>query len=246
MKAKGVDPVSSTKGILKGWSLKFNVQHWFKHEGGVGNIQPSSSPNDFVEGMLHECKDEHLGALDALEAYGYGYDRIDVLVETEKGKVKAYVYVGLPAFLDDSYLPSQRYLNIILKGAEAAGLSKPYIEKLRKHPVHVPRDYPDFEYPADIGKRFTEKTLSAYPHFTALANAVFDMSGARSQLECLGGIFGGKDMTLFHVKRLDTSDGSETLEDIKNGKISMEGKKYLNAYLHEYTREFKFVGRYLR
>jgi sulfite reductase (NADPH) flavoprotein alpha-component len=70
------------------------------------------------------------------------------------------------------------------------------------------------------------------------------MRGAESRLDCLLDLFGGKDMTLFHLKRLDTSDGTETLEDIKNGNISPEGKNYLNTYLHEYAREFKYAGRY--
>ena len=56
---------------------------------------------------------------------------------------------------------------------------------------------------------------------------------------------GGKDMTLFHLKRLDTSDGSETLADIKHGHITEPGRKYLNAYLHEYDAEFRYVGRYV-
>lgn len=38
------------------------------------------------------------------------------------------------------------------------------------------------------------------------------MSGARWQYSFLHSYFGGKDMTLFHLKRLDTSDGGETLE----------------------------------
>ena len=245
LKAKGVKPLSSTCGILRGWQLRFNVQHWFRHEGGVGNVQPSNNLNDVVEGMVHECLDEHLAPLDAVEAYGKGYDRIEVEVETASGVVKAWTYVGLPGFLDDRCLPTQRYLNIIIKGAEAAGLSQSYIEKLRQHPTHLAEEYPAFEFPAVNGSVFDEHTLAMQPHLTALSGAVFDMSEARSQLECLGPLFGGKDMTLFHLKRLDTSDGTETLNDVREGRISNEGKKYLNAYLHEYNREFKYVGRYL-
>jgi sulfite reductase (NADPH) flavoprotein alpha-component len=58
------------------------------------------------------------------------------------------------------------------------------------------------------------------------------------------GLFGGKDMTLFHVKRLDSSDGSETMEDIQQGNISEAAKNYLNAYLWEYSREFSYAGRF--
>ena len=245
LKAKGVDPVSSTKGVLFGWQLKFNVKHWFRHEGGVGNIQPVSDNTVFVEGVVHECKDEHLASLDAMEAYGSGYDRILVEVKTEKGPVKSFAYIGLPAALDDSCLPSRRYLNIIIKGAEAAGLSKPYIDWLRQHPVHELTDYPVYEYPADNGITFTEETLSLHRNLTSLAGAVFDMNGSRKQLNSLFDLFGGRDMTLFHLKRLDKSDGNESLDDFLKGRISEEAKKYINAYLHEYEREFKYVGRYI-
>jgi sulfite reductase (NADPH) flavoprotein alpha-component len=51
-------------------------------------------------------------------------------------------------------------------------------------------------------------------------------------------------MTLFHVKRLDSSDGSETMEDIQQGNISEAAKNYLNAYLWEYSREFSYAGRF--
>jgi sulfite reductase (NADPH) flavoprotein alpha-component len=244
LNAKGVEPISSQPGILRGWRLRFNVQHWFRHEGGVGNIEPSPNSDDVVEGMVHTCHDEHLAPLDAVEAYGVGYDRVEVDVETPSGKVKAFAYVGLPGYLNDDCLPSQRYLNIITKGAEAAGLSESYIQRLRDHPIHQPDEYPEFEYPADDKSRFTPHSLASHPYLTALMGAVFDMRGAESRLDCLLDLFGGKDMTLFHLKRLDTSDGTETLEDIKNGNISPEGKKYLNTYLHEYAREFKYAGRY--
>lgn len=244
LRAKGVEPVSSRKGILRGWRLVFNVQHWFRHEGGVGNIRPSDDPHDLVEGMVHECPDEHLAPLDAVEAYGIGYDRILVPVETDEGIVQAFAYVGLPGFLDDRCLPSRRYLNIILRGAEAAGLSPAYIEGLRHHPVHIPENYPPFHAPGNDAPVYTAESLARHSYLTALAGSVFDMRGARSQLDCLHDLFGGKDMTLFHLKRLDTSDGTETIDDVRAGRISPEGRAYLNAYLHEYNHEFHWVGHY--
>jgi sulfite reductase (NADPH) flavoprotein alpha-component len=51
-------------------------------------------------------------------------------------------------------------------------------------------------------------------------------------------------MTLFHLKRLDASDGSETLDDIKHGRLSPAQRRYLDEYLHEYMSEYVYVGRY--
>lgn len=244
LRAKGVEPLTSERAILHGWRLRFNVQHWFRHEGGVGNVEPSSNLNDFVEGMVHTCRDEHLSPLDAVESYGLGYDRIEVEVDTEKGPVKAQTYVGLPDFIDDACLPTRRYLNIIITGAKAAGLSQPYIEKLQMHPVQLVKDYADFKSPDGNWPHFNKQTLALYPQFTALADAVFDMQHARKKLQGIIPLLGGKDMTLFYIKRLDSSIGNETFDDIKSGKISEAAKRYINAYLNEYAKEYKYAGRY--
>jgi sulfite reductase (NADPH) flavoprotein alpha-component len=245
LKAKGVAPRSSKPAVLHGWTLLFNVQHWFRHEGGVGNIRPSQNPADQVQGVVHLCDDQHLAMLDAAESYGVGYDRIVVEFDTDEGKLSAITYVGLPGYLNDTCLPTQRYLNILLKGATSAGLDKAYIEKLRAHPIHPEQYYPPFQYPAIPMPIYNQQTLAQYPLYTALAGAVFDMQHARARLDCVRELFGGKDMTLFHLKRLDTSNGSEVLEDIRHDRISAAGRKYLNAYLHEYNAEFKYVGRYV-
>ena len=41
LRAKGVQPRHSTRAVAAGWRLRFNVQHFFRHEGGVGNIEPT-------------------------------------------------------------------------------------------------------------------------------------------------------------------------------------------------------------
>lgn len=244
LRAKGVEPLASCRAALPGWRMRFNVQHFFRHEGGVGNIEPSPDPDDRVLGVLHRCADEDLQHLDAAEAYGYGYDRITVYVEADGERVPALAYVGMPGFIDEGCLPTRRYLNILLNGARHAGLERAYIDRLAEHPIHVPGEYPPFTPPAGDFPRFDAESLASQPLYTALFGAVFDMSGARSQHEFLKGFFGGRDMTLFHLKRLDTSDGSETLDDIRHGRLNEAQRRYLNAYLHEYAAEYRYVGRF--
>lgn len=244
LRAKGVEPCASELAMLHGWRLVFNVRHWFRHEGGVGNIQPSAEATDHVQGLLHQCQDEHLTMLDLMESYGVGYDRIEIEVVTARGPVRAYTYVGLPDYLDNNCLPSRRYLNIMLQGATRAGLDEAYVEGLRRHPVQAQQKYPPFQHPGGELPSFNSATLAQYPQYTALAGAVFDMEKARPDLDCLKPLFGGRDMTLFHLKRLDSSDGNETLADIIEDRISDAGREYLNAYLHEYAREYRYVGRY--
>lgn len=241
LKAKGVLPKRSYPGRLPNFKLKFNVEHWFRHEGGMGNIEPSDDPNDFVEGMVHECTEKDLEALDRMEAYGVGYDRIRIKVNTDEGIKEVLTYTGLPEIINEKCLPTPRYLNIILKGAREAGLSAEYIEKLEQHPLYHPSARDPFKHYKNR-PIFNELSLSLKPFYTALAGAVFDMRGSRKELEYLNSFFGGKDMTLFHLKRLDTSDGKETIEDFINGNLTAYQQQYLNNYLHEYNEEFTYVG----
>ena len=90
LRAKGVEPLASTRGRLRGWRLSFDVRHWFPHEGGMGNITHTGSGDDDVQGVVHACEDDALATLDRLEPYGVGYDRIEVEVLTDAGPVRAH------------------------------------------------------------------------------------------------------------------------------------------------------------
>ncbi len=244
LRAKGVEPIASRRAVLHGWRLCFNVQHFFRHEGGVGNIEPCRKAGSRVLGVLYDCPDEALVSLDAVEAYGYGYDRIDVAVQTDQGQVQALAYVGMPEFIDDHCLPSQRYLNILVAGARAAGLEPDYVRDLQAHPVHQPEDCPPFVPPQGDFPLFDANSLARYPFYTGLYGAVFDMSEARPLHNYLKRFFGGRDMTLFHLKRLDTSDGKESMEDIKRRRLNEAQLRYLKGYLSEYAKEYRYVGRF--
>jgi sulfite reductase (NADPH) flavoprotein alpha-component len=245
LRAKGVEPLRSQPAALRGWRLRFNVQHFFRHEGGVGNIEPSDDPSSMVRGVLHLCQDAHLAPLDAAEAYGHGYDRITVALETDSGPQQAVAYAGLPTFINDACLPTRRYLNILLQGARAAGLDPAYIEALRQQPVLAQGPVSPFVPPPGDYPIFDAVTLAGHPSLTALAGAVFDMADARPQHQFLRRFFGGKDMTLFHLKRLDHSDGSETLDDLRHGRLTPAQRQYLDAYLHAYAEEYLYAGRFL-
>jgi len=241
--AKGVEPLASRRAILPGWRLRFNVQHFFLHEGGVGNIEHSEMPGDRVLGMLYDCPDEALAPLDAMEAYGYGYDRINIEVETDGECIPAFTYVGMPEFINDDCLPSRRYLNIMIDGARRADLDPDYVQHLEMQPVHQPDDYPPFTPPPGDYPVFDLASLAQHPMYTALCDAVFDMSEARPLHEYLKSFFGGRDMTLFHLKRLDSNEGNESMDIIRNGHLNEAQLCYLNSYLNEYAREYRYVGR---
>jgi sulfite reductase (NADPH) flavoprotein alpha-component len=245
LRAKGVEPSVSKRALLPGWRLRFNVRHFFRHEGGVANIERTDERTDAVWGVLHLCDDAHLALLDAAEANGHGYARISVRVFTQQREQEAVTYVGIPSFIDEGCRPSRRYLNILVRGATEAQIDSDYVDALRRHPVHQPPPVPIFVPPPGDHPIFTATTLMRHPTLTALAGAVFDMTGARWQHHFLCQLFGGKDMTLFHLKRLDTSDGSETLDDIKYDRLTPAQRRYLDEYLHEYSAEYVYAGRYV-
>ncbi|MGD2117907.1 MAG: gamma-glutamylcyclotransferase [Chromatiales bacterium] len=244
LRAKGVEPLASRRAVLPGWCLRFNVQHFFRHEGGVGNIERSDKADSRVLGVLYDCPDEALAPLDAVEACGHGYDRITVDVDAEGESVPALTYVGMPEFIDDSCLPSRRYLNIVVDGARQAGLDSDYVQNLMAHPVHQSKEHPPFVPPPGDYPTFDTDSLARQPLYTALYGAVFDMSQARPLHEYLKSFFGGRDMTLFHLKRLDSSDGQESMEDILHGRLNQAQQRYLNGYLNEYAKEYRYVGRF--
>lgn len=240
--AKGVQPRASVQAWLPDWELCFDVHHWFRHEGGVGNIRPREG--GMVRGVLHVIEPVHLERLDAVESYGVGYDRITVPVQTDEGVIEAITYVGLPGYIDRSCKPTQRYLNILVAGARAAGIDPAYVDALERRPVHQPDDYPLFRPP--------ERSEGAWPWFdagalpadhTALAGAVFDMAGCREKHRCLLPLLGGRDGTLFHLRRMDTSVGDETIARVLADDLRDDQRRYLHAYLDEYAREYRYAGR---
>lgn len=246
LRAKGVEPLCSEQATLHGWTLMFNVPHWFRNEGGVGNIRRTDDPRARVIGVMHQCEDEAMARLDTMEAYGIGYDRIEVELETQRGPAVAVAYIGFSNYTDDSCRPSQRYLNILIKGAVAAGLPEAYIDGLRTHPTHPNEPYPPFEPPEGGYPEFTAASLAAHSNLTALAGSVFDMTGSRWQLDFPNRhIFAGRDTTLFHLARLDSSDGRETIEDLAHDRLNDAQRRYLNEYLHEYDKEYRYVGRFI-
>ncbi len=242
LKAKGVVAQKSRRALLRNYELVFNVKHWFPHEGGVANVVPAVSA--CVQGVLHEIESSDLALLDVVESYGVGYTRIEVPVEVGNETETALTYVGMETFIDDTCLPTQRYMNILLQGAREAGIHEPYLRKLEEQRLFQPPTYSLFEPPAGASSRtYDPATLAGLSDHSALLGHVFDMSQAPPRLAHLRLLFGGRDMTLFFIHRHDTSTGLETSMDVRAGLISAPIRAYLNAYLHNWNDVFRYVGR---
>lgn len=242
LRAKGVTALESCRAELPGWRLRFNVEHFFRHEGGVGNIEPSPHRGDRVCGVLHRCDDAALAPLDATEACGHGYHRIEVTVHTDDGPRTALTYVGDAGFVNNACLPTQRYLNIVLRGAEGAGLDPTYLAALRAQPVMASAPPLPFVPPPGDWPAFSQDALVAPGPLTALAGHVFDMATARPRHDYLKGFFGGKDMTFFHLQRMDSSDGHEDPVEVAALRFTPAQRQYLDAYLQAYADEYRYAG----
>ena len=135
LRAEGVSPLRSESAILEGWSLRFDVPDFFALEGGTANVAPAA--DDAVHGALYACRDHDLAAIDRLEGAGTIRERLEVSVLTYGGRRKlAYVYVGLPSILDAGVRPSERYRNLLVRGAIELGLEPAYVDRLRAlHPL---------------------------------------------------------------------------------------------------------------
>jgi sulfite reductase alpha subunit-like flavoprotein len=241
LRAKGVFPLRSEPAVLEGWRLTFNVPDFFPIEGGTGNIEPA--PDETVHGVLHACRDRDLASLDRLEALGVTYQRVVLSVTTYAGRRRsAYVYVGIPTNIDGDLLPSERYRNILARGAVDMKLDPAYVDRLLTIPCLPRPNLPPFD-PGPLRRCFTLESLWRERTLTALAGHVFDLSGARPEHAYLQDFLAGKDVTLFFLKRLDSSDGDESFEDVRSGRLSAAQRAYLNGYLHEFNREYRIVGR---
>lgn len=239
--AKGVESERSEPAVLRDWRLSFTVPNFFAIEGCTGNIVPDEGRA--VHGVLYACDDRYLPVLDELEAVDVAYARRELEVETYGGeRVVAYVYVGLPARVVPEGMPSLRYRNILVQGARDAGLRDDYVAWLGDLPVVERPDPEPFPHPEE-GERLTPEQLASRSSHVALAGAVFDMSTAPPEHAYLERLFAGRDATLFFLKRMDTSDGSETLADISEGNLTEVQRRYLDAYLHEFDRVYRYVGR---
>jgi sulfite reductase alpha subunit-like flavoprotein len=241
LRAKGVVPLSSEPAILDGWRLAFDIPDFFRIEGGTGNIRRREG--DVVHGVLHGCRSSDLATLDKLEAVGVSYERIETSVRTyNRRRARAYVYVGITQILDETCLPSERYRNILVNGATDMRLDSAYVDRLRLMPTCAPPAPRPFEPPSGPGEVFTLESLSCRPSLMAFAGAVFDMSRAPARHDYLKSNLGGKDVTLLFLRRMDTSDGTEAFERVREGRFSPVQRAYVDAYLHEFAREYAFAG----
>jgi len=91
----------------------------------------SSSPTDYVWGVVYRLHQDEKPALDAHEFLGIGYEEEQVEIIHERGCVQAWLYVARQDAIDGSLNPYSWYHDLVTHGARQHGLPNSYLEFLQ-------------------------------------------------------------------------------------------------------------------
>jgi hypothetical protein len=123
-----------------------NHQIIFRAPGGMADIEPCSGAE--FHGVVHLLSDDHMTRLDKMEI-SYRRIVVDVLDYQDQSHL-VYAY-KMNLINQPIALPSERYLDIIVKGCEYYNVRPEYINRLRNEQAVIPRKQPhEFESFTDI------------------------------------------------------------------------------------------------
>jgi len=120
--------------ILKDYALVFDYESKTR-KGGAADIE--ERPGGHVEGVLFEMNDEDMKTISMKECAPSCYEQKEVRVTMRGDTVKnAVTYVVCKNQKAGHFVPPRRaYLQIVIDGAKAFGLSEEWIKKLEAIPT---------------------------------------------------------------------------------------------------------------
>jgi len=115
---------------LKGYDIAFNK----RTNSGTGAANIVRRKAETVWGVVFRCSPETLVKMDGYErTEGGDYRRATVRVRCESGdEIDAVTYIAGESFVSDSLIPSDKYLQTVLRGARHYGLPEEYIRKIER------------------------------------------------------------------------------------------------------------------
>lgn len=126
---RGIRPLASARAVLPGFRLAF------RHRGGFGTLEPiaggsrCASGLSGAHGVAHVLSAHDLGQLSMME---HEYLPIEVQVQTYSGQhLQAVAYITPPErLIAPDLLPTERYLELLQRGARECGLHDQYVNWL--------------------------------------------------------------------------------------------------------------------
>ena len=111
-------------GTLSGYNLKFNKQS--TDGSGKTNVVPQEKSE--VLGVVYELTAEQQSKLDSSEI---GYSRVKLEVTLDTFNTYMYVYIADQGMINNSLMPTYKYLNYLIQGATEHHFPEFYIETLK-------------------------------------------------------------------------------------------------------------------
>ena len=122
--------------VLKGFKMVFSLPGLPFVEPGFGGL--CRQEDEEVHGVAFKMDEESVARLDDKEAESYTKEIVK-LTAYDGRELEGYVYMSPTT---EEWLPSERYLGVLCKGARQAGLDPAYIEKLASLPVYRAEEQP--------------------------------------------------------------------------------------------------------
>jgi len=125
-----ITPKSAERAVLKGYRLAFSEPGIPFFEPAYANVEKDEGAR--CEGVLYRITHKEMDWLDISEG-GRAYDIIHVPVEgAVSGTVTAQTFTSKA--IAHGLLPSKRYMDILIHGAEENGLSEMWVTMLKNQP----------------------------------------------------------------------------------------------------------------
>jgi gamma-glutamylcyclotransferase len=133
---RGIEYRRALPARLDGWRLVLDKPPLIPMGGSFANVIPD--PTAAVHGVLFEITEDDLAHLDLTEGVFIGnYERVPVTVWplSPTGAEAVVAYTLTSERRDPHRLPTQRYMRLLIEGAEEHGLPADYVALLRSMPA---------------------------------------------------------------------------------------------------------------
>ena len=130
---RGMRPRREEAAWVPGYRLAFNLRGLPGVEPSFASAEPSAH-DDELHGVIYTISRSEWARLAASEGVGAAYDVCEVTCQTYSGETLGAVTLSTragPLRAPRDVAPSQAYLNILIEGAQRAGLRAEYIERLQ-------------------------------------------------------------------------------------------------------------------